>query len=121
MNENQIEAQITSYLRFALPQDAVSFHIANGGYKLSVGELGRLRRAGYVAGVPDRCILWQGRAYFLEAKGPRGRLSHAQEDFIERIRSAGSEVAIVRSVDDVESALTSWGFPLNATLKFECF
>lgn len=116
MRETDIEKAITDYLRFALPPDAVSFHIPQGGFKLSPWELGQLKRAGYVAGIPDRCILWGGCAYFLECKGPRGRLSPAQEEMFIRIETAGCEVAVVRSVEDVERALTEWRIPISARL-----
>jgi VRR-NUC domain len=117
MKEVDIEKSITQYLRFALPRMAVSFHIPQGGFKLSPYELGMLKRAGYVAGIPDRCILWNGKAHFLECKGPRGRLSPAQEEMFVRIEDTGCEVAVVRSVDDVESWLLRWGIPINGRLK----
>jgi hypothetical protein len=117
MRENDIEKAITDYLHFALPKDAVAFHVPQGGFKLSPWELGQLKRAGYVAGIPDRCILWDGKAYFLECKGPHGKLSPAQSAMFIRIKGAGCNVATVRSIEEVEAALTNWGVPINGRLK----
>ncbi len=116
MRETDIEAAITAYLRFALPPLAVSFHIPNGA-QLGARQLWQMRRAGMVAGIPDRCVLWNGKAYFLECKGPKGRLSPAQEEMFVRIEDADCEVAVVRSVEDVEARLIEWGIPINARLK----
>lgn len=116
MSENDVEKAITDYLRWALPRDAVAFHVPLGGFKLTPFEIGRLKRAGYVAGVPDRCILWGGKAYFLECKGPRGVVSDAQRKMMARILSAGSQAIVVRSVDDVAAALRAWGIPCHAML-----
>lgn len=111
-----VEKAITDYLRLALPTDAVAFHVAQGRFKLSPHEIGILKRAGWVAGIPDRCIIWQGRAHFLEAKGSRGSVSLSQTKMMARLQVAGAKVAVVRSVDDVERALIEWGIPINARL-----
>lgn len=116
VRETDLEEAITGYLKHALPAEAVSFHVPQGGFKLSPWELGVLKRAGYVAGIPDRCIIWNGTAYFLEAKGSLGRLSEAQERMIGRLGAAGARIAVVRSVDDVERALIGWGIPINVRL-----
>jgi len=114
--ESDVEKALTAYLRFALPREAVSFHIPNGGYKLSVGELARLKAAGYTAGVPDRCVLWGGRAYWFETKGPKGRISEVQAAMFERFAVSGHHVHVVRSVEDMEMALIDAGIPINVRL-----
>lgn len=113
MRESDLERTITEYLKFALPPDAVSFHIPNEGRR-GFRQQSEFKRAGGVAGMPDRCILWQGRAYFLEAKGRLGRMSPAQKAMFVCLQSAGCDVAVVRSVDDVQSALRAWGITLRA-------
>ncbi len=116
MRETDIESAITAYLKFALPPLAVSFHIPNEGQRGWKSQ-GAFKHAGGVAGVPDRCILWNGKAHFLECKGPKGRLSPAQEEMFVRIEDADCEVAVVRSIEDVEARLIEWGIPINARLK----
>lgn len=115
-SENDIEKAITRYLSYALPENSVSFHTMGGGYKLSVYELGKLKAAGYIAGIPDRCIIWRGNAYFLECKSARGVLTESQRAMFPRIEAAGCPIAIVRSVDDVQRALIEWEIPLRCQL-----
>lgn len=116
MSEHDIEKAITAFLKLALPTDAVSFHTNGGGFKLSVYELSRLKAAGYIAGVPDRCIIWRGGVYFLECKSDRGLLTDSQRAMFPLFEAAGARIAIVRSVDDVNDVLISWGFPLRAEM-----
>jgi len=113
-DHDSIEYAITQYLEHALPPDALAFHIPNSGFRMAPQQC---IRAGWLQGIPDRCVLWNGKAHFLECKGPRGRLSPTQEEMFVRIEDAGCEAAVVRSVDDVEAALTEWGVPLTARLK----
>lgn len=115
MRENQIEKAITAFLSVSLPSDAVAFHIPNGA-NLGFGQRWQMKNAGLVAGIPDRCILWNGHAYFLECKAPKGRLSPAQEEMFVRIEDAGCDVGVVRSVEDAERILIGWGIPLRATV-----
>lgn len=114
--EHDIEKAITAFLRVALPNDAVSFHTNGGGFKLSVYELSKLKGAGYISGVPDRCIIWKGQAYFLECKSAKGVLTQSQKEMFPRFEAAGARIAIVRSVDDVHDTLVEWGFPLKVQL-----
>ncbi|HSN24157.1 MAG TPA: VRR-NUC domain-containing protein [Methylomicrobium sp.] len=114
--ENDLDKAITEYLRWALPRDAVSFHIPNGGYKLSGKELGRLKASGYVAGIPDRCVMWNGIICWIEIKRLNGRLNPAQVDMFLRFERAGFPVTIARSIEDVRDALKFAGIPINNML-----
>ena len=112
VRESDVELLITNFLNAALPQDAMHFHIANEG-KRGRRQQAEFKKAGGKAGVPDRCILWRGNAYFLEAKKPGGKLNADQHKLIPQIKRAGCPVEVVRSVDDARAALISWGVPLN--------
>lgn len=114
-SESDIEMSITTFLTHALPEDAFQFHISNEGRR-GRSEQARFKKAGGKAGVPDRCILWRGKAYFLEAKSDKGTLTQSQKKTIPQIQTAGCPVAVVRSVEDVEAVLRCWGFPFRASL-----
>lgn len=112
--EKEVDVAITQFLRFALPKDAVHFHCPNGGYRLGVAELGRLKAAGYVGGIPDRCILWNGRCLWFEVKRPgKPTFTDGQMAMFPRFAAAGFPVAVVQSVDDVIALLTEAGVPIR--------
>lgn len=113
--EHDVEKQISAYLKVALPSEVICFHIPNGA-KLGAQQLWKMRAAGMVAGIPDRCILHNSRAYFIEVKRPGGDVSESQRQMFPRIEKAGCSVAICRSAEDVERALVAWGIPLKARM-----
>ena len=93
----------------------MTFHIPNGA-KMGAQQLWAMRAAGMIAGIPDRCFLRDGRAYFIEVKRPKGRLSESQSAMFPKIEAAGCPVAVCRSVEDVEAALLEWGFPIKTRM-----
>ena len=68
-----------------------------------------LKKMGLTPGVPDLCIVKEGRAYFLEVKTDVGRMSGAQSIIHARLAYCGSEVAVVRSLVDAVETLKEWG------------
>ena len=115
IREDDIEKQIRDFLKVALPSEVICFHIPNGS-QLGARQVWQMKNAGMVAGIPDRCFLYRGRAYFIEVKGPRGRLTESQEAMFPKIRECGCPVAVCRSADDVQKALDSWGIPLRSRM-----
>ena len=57
------------------------------------------------SGIPDLCVVFRGRAVFLEVKLPRGRTTVLQERRMEEIRRAGGTAVVARSVADVVKAM----------------
>ncbi|QEH97310.1 VRR-NUC domain-containing protein [Gluconobacter thailandicus] len=110
--EDRLHEQVWDALRYALPSDAVCTSHENR--QNGAREGARRKRRGCLAGWPDIQILWRGRTYLIELKALRGTLSDAQREMHARIEAAGVCVAVCRSVDDVFSALTEWGFELRA-------
>ena len=116
MLETNIESAITQYLDRALPLDAVHFHISNEGKRGWIQQRA-FKRAGGKAGIPDRCILWEGEAFFIETKRPKsGRLSAKQDEMRGLICRAGCGWAMATNVQQVEDALVLWGIPLRARI-----
>jgi len=60
---------------------------------------------GSAPGFPDLCIAGHGRVWFLEIKGPRGRVSDFQTAWIETLTAAGMDARIVFP-DDLDAVLT---------------
>lgn len=96
------------FLFFSVPNEAM---VPKDGKKLSGAEYGRvnrLRRMGLTAGVSDIVLVHAGRAYFLECKKPSGQLTEHQKQFRQRVFDCGAEYIVVRSVDEVITALKIW-------------
>lgn len=112
--EEILHQQAAAYLALALPANAVFHHSPNEGIR-ALAFKAKLARMGTKSGWPDFEIIFTGRVYFLELKSPSGRLSGNQETLHPQLAAAGALVAVCRSLDEVESALRSWGIPLCAT------
>lgn len=110
--EESLHRAVAEYLGHALPWDAWWSTIPAGGGGRVRGA--KLKAMGYRAGTPDLLIVWQGRAYWIELKAPKGRISEAQADCHIMLDHAGSEVLVARSVDEIETALRKWNVPLKA-------
>ena len=100
-----------TFLRAVLPRQAVVHHSANEfgiDGEAVARQIAKNKTAGMVKGWPDLEFMLGGRAYFLEVKPPGRTPSEAQAACHERLRQAGCEVAVVRSVDDVRDTLRRW-------------
>lgn len=112
--ETALHISIANFLTVALPPEIVwTTFPAGGGGK----ERGRILKAmGLKAGFPDLLFVREpARLYVIEAKTKDGVLSKEQKDMHRDLRAAGVEVAVCRSVEDVELQLRAWDFPLRAT------
>ena len=118
-SEVDIQISIVDYLSLiVVPRGFCFFAVSNeamqpsNGKALSGGEYGRikrLKRMGLTAGVADLVLIHNGRTYFIEVKKPGGQLSDNQKLFRQRALDCGAEYVVVKSVDDVISALMTWG------------
>jgi hypothetical protein len=112
-SEYQVHRAIVGYLELILPRGAVLHHSPNE-VDMRGPEAARMvakaRKMGTRKGWPDIEIIWNdGRAYFLEVKTSRGRVSSDQGETMDALRRAGAKVAVVRSIEDAWDALKEWG------------
>jgi hypothetical protein len=108
-SENQAQRAVLARLDLSAPKGMMYFHIPNGGYRKPV-EAAILKSLGVIAGMPDLCIIYGGRAFFLEMKAERGgRLSEKQIVCHQRLREAGAVVMVAAGIDEAVSALQSMG------------
>jgi hypothetical protein len=113
--EDGFQIEAAAFFDLCLPVDAWWCHVPNGG-KRAMTTARRLKAMGTKAGAPDNLIIYQGRAYWIELKARYGNLAESQLVAIPLIESAGSPVAIARTLDDIAAALSSWGIPLRVSL-----
>lgn len=120
--EEPFQIETASLLDLVLPKpDAYWFHVPNQSQfhgkdlrRVLAGE--RFKKQGRKAGVPDNCVIWNGKAHFVELKSKTGKASPAQKVVIPALEAAGSPVVIAYSLEEVIDALATWGIPLRATL-----
>ena len=119
MTEKEIHQSIVQYLKGTapawigmLPARALCHHSPNGGQRLQF-RLAQIRK-GMVAGWPDLELLIHPEDWisednwapiFLEIKNEKGRLSKGQELVIDQLQSIGCPCFVVRSVEEVRTAL----------------
>ena len=113
--EDDLQASVCTFLRWALPSDATFWAVPNGGLRHS-REAARMSRLGIKAGCPDLHIVHAGKLYCLELKAPKGTLSAMQVQMIDKLKACGVPTVVVRSIGEVELALKGFGIPLNAKL-----
>ena len=106
-SEAKLQEQVADYFAVALPHNALAFHVPNEG-KRGIHAQRAFKRGGGVAGIPDWCILFTGRAIFIELKVGKNDLTPAQRGIHERIVLAGHVVTVCRSLDAVRSFLTQY-------------
>lgn len=112
--EDDLQRAVARFLDVVLPDDAVWFHVPNGGGRSKV-EASILKGLGVKAGVPDIVILRAGRGYAIELKPPRphkSSVSDEQKKFHGRLRAASIPVTVAYSVDDVIAFLNENAIPI---------
>ena len=121
--ENQLHSAVSVLLSHALRAGAYFFHVPNDAKRsrdvtdqrrltwddLPSATAARLKKMGIRAGYPDLTILFAGRAYLIELKSARGRVTDAQTRAHALIADAGCPVAVCRSVEQVHEQLRDWG------------
>lgn len=113
--EQTLHRQVAQFLDMALPATAFFCHVPNGGKRGKV-EAAIFKSLGVKAGTPDLLIVWQGRCFWIELKSATGRLSNVQRGLLNRLRSAGCETAICRSLEHVMEQLDVWGIPTRGRI-----
>ena len=102
-----LQRAVVEHLRWRARPGVWWCHLANGGWRSPI-EAKIFKALGVVAGAPDLLIVAAGRAYFLELKAPRGRVSSAQRECHEALRAAGATVAVASNIDEALDLLKSW-------------
>lgn len=106
LSEARIQAAIIEHLERR--GRGVAFHVPNGGAR-NKAEAARFKAQGVRAGVPDVLIFHAGKAYALELKSERGRVSPAQQSMLERLAAEGVTCSVAHGVDEAIGTLSLWG------------
>jgi len=125
--EDALHATVAAALRVLVQLPACWTTFPAGSVPLPPQFAAKLARLGLQRGWPDVLVAHAGRIYGLELKRVGGKLSktrtvrtrsgaprvlEGQEDVFPRLRTAGMEIAVCTSLDDVLAALRGWGVPM---------
>jgi hypothetical protein len=118
VTEYQIHASVLAYLRSTLPSGWMVVHVPNGGSRNPI-EAARLKKLGVMAGWPDISIYgartgsngYIPYAGFMEVKSKGGRIQPSQHNVMDRLKDAGFDVAVIRSVEDARECVKAWRLP----------
>ncbi len=110
--EEPIQRALVQYLRAVLP-GALVHHARNEINKRGSGisrELAQAAQLGAVKGFPDIIAILSATqgVLFFEVKAPGNSATAAQRAIHAQLEGLGHRVAVVRSIDDVRSALDAW-------------
>lgn len=111
--ETVLQMAANSYAEDVLPPGAVYYanEVKSG---LDDARLGDFRkRIGCKRGMPDAAVLYRGRTAYIEWKRPDGGgLNKEQKDMHARLRAAGAEVYVLRSIASLRQVFLGLGVPL---------
>ncbi|NKC30187.1 VRR-NUC domain-containing protein [Falsiroseomonas selenitidurans] len=113
--ERQEQRAILRWLALVLPAGAVVLHVPNEEASGSAARGKALLGDGVLPGCPDLCVVWQGRAHWIEVKrrGRRAALRATQEEAHRRLALAGCPVGVATGPEEADALLREWGVPLK--------
>jgi hypothetical protein len=107
--EQDFHKMVAEYLDLVLTPETFWTTIPLGGGGRLRGAV--LKGMGVKAGVPDILLVHRERAFFIELKSARGRMSDAQIETGIKLSIAGGRTFLCRSIDDIRDALNWFGIP----------
>jgi hypothetical protein len=106
--EAAIHRAVCDHLHLRAKPGVLWLHVPNGEKRDKVTGA-KLRRMGVLAGASDFLFWHQGNSFALELKGPGGRHSDAQLEFLARFNDAGGHSACAEGLDRALACLSAWG------------
>lgn len=107
--EDHIQAEIVKWWHDTYPaRRADLFHVPNEA-KRTPQEAGRMAAIGLMPGIPD-LLVHIGFNHFvaIEVKAEGGRLSESQRNMAEAWGKRGTQIHVVRSVEEFKEVVTPW-------------
>jgi len=114
--EDSIQERLWKLYEAYRSYDAVMFHIENEGIR-GPRERARFKRMGGIKGVADFFCGARGRSFFLELKGPNGKISDEQFELVSRNVANGISTLFAHSLEQAVKILQHEGV-LRSDIKF---
>lgn len=106
--EQQIQRAVFQHIAARGAPGLFAFAVPNGGWRTKA-EAAIFKGLGVKPGVPDICLIHDGKPYFLELKAEGGKPSDTQLLRIDEIMAAGADVAVAYGLDRAIEVLEKWG------------
>jgi penicillin-binding protein-related factor A (putative recombinase) len=107
--ESEIESSICHYLEVVLTRHNAFFWktVSAGFFDPKLKRFRKQKSSFAIAGVSDLILIVNGRFVGFEIKAKKGIQSDAQKAFESRVKKAGGDYFILRSIDDCRAALVT--------------
>jgi hypothetical protein len=115
--EDELHKQVAKLMTATIARPGVCSPLGVIWYSVEVRAKRSLREGaanksrGCIAGCPDIDIYYAGRAFKIELKAPKGKLSDGQEQLHIELARAKVPVLEARSLEDVDLVLDTWAIP----------
>lgn len=109
MLESDIQEFVVNYLRISYPK--ALYCASAGGMRTSMRQAIKMKRTGYVKGVPDLQIFEPRGEYhglLLEIKTKKGVASPEQKEWIELLNKRGYKAIICKGTDECMKAIDNY-------------
>lgn len=102
MSEESLQIACVNWFRYQYPEPKyLIFAVPNGG-KRNIITAVKMKKQGVRAGIPDLCIMTQGKMFFIEMKIGKNQLTENQIEIISMINDFGFKTYVARSFEEFE-------------------
>ena len=112
--EDAFQIDAMKDLAVLLHQDALAFHVPNGG-KRHVWEAAKFKRMGVVPGIPDILILQGGHLYGIELKVGKAKQTGSQKQIESVFEKCGASYVVCRTREEIRNQIITWGISRETT------
>lgn len=107
MTESQLQHACVMWFNATYRHQASLVHVPNQRQQ-SARQGAVWRGLGVVAGWPDLQVVAGGKILLIELKTTEGVLSKAQKDLHATLKAQGTDVLVVRSLEEFKAVVSEW-------------
>ena len=118
-SEHRLQIAVAHLLEVVLdPAQTYWSALDHGAGKMTRASAGLRKARGVKRGLPDFIILSKSGLLGIELKSDKGRLSPEQVETAEAWMALGHDIAVARSLEDVQEILEAWNIPMRTRMTF---
>jgi len=118
-SEHRLQIAVAHMLAVVLdPAQTFWSALDHGAGWMTPASAGLRKARGVKRGLPDIIILFKSGLLGIELKSDKGRLSPEQVETAEAWMALGHDIAVARSLEDVQEILEAWNIPMRTRMTF---